>query len=174
MATTQTSKNSKSKAAGGSGKKSASSKKETGAIALLKQDHRDVEKMFEQFEKARSADRKAELALKICKALTVHAQIEEELFYPEARGEVDEDLLDEAEVEHSGAKKLIAEIEAMTPDDRLFDAKVTVLSEYIKHHVKEEEEELFPEAKKSDMDLDAIGEQLAARKQELMAELDGD
>ena len=141
------------------------------AIVLLKADHREVEGYFEEFEKARSDDRKQELAEKICTALTVHATIEEEIYYPaflEATEE--EDLHHEAAVEHEGAKRLIADIEASSPDDEYFDAKVTVLSEMIKHHVNEEEQPdgLFAKSRKSEMDLRALGEQLAARKAELM------
>ena len=141
------------------------------AIALLKADHREVEGYFEGFEKARSDDRKQQLAEKICRALTVHATIEEEIFYPaflEATEE--EDLHHEAAVEHEGAKKLIAEIESSGPDDEYYDAKVTVLSEMIKHHVNEEEKRdgLFAKSRQSEMDLDALGEQLASRKAELM------
>ena len=141
------------------------------AIALLKADHREVEGYFEEFDKARSTDRKQDLAQKICGALTVHATIEEEIYYPaflEATEE--EDLHHEAAVEHEGAKRLIAEIEASGPDDEYFDAKVTVLSEMIKHHVKEEEQPdgLFAKSRQSEMDLDALGEQLASRKAELM------
>ena len=141
------------------------------AIKLLKADHREVEAWFEEFEKSRSDTKKQDLATKICTALTVHAQIEEEIFYPafiEATEE--EDLHHEAIIEHDGAKKLIADIEASGPEDEYFDAKVKVLSEMIKHHVKEEEQSggMFSEAKSSDMDLKALGEQLAARKAELM------
>jgi hypothetical protein len=141
------------------------------AIALLKADHREVEGYFEEFEKARSDARKQELAEKICTALTVHATIEEEIYYPaflEVTGE--EDLHHEAAVEHEGAKRLIADIEASGPDDDYFDARVTVLSEMIKHHVKEEErpDGLFAKSRQSEMDLDALGEELAARKAELM------
>jgi hemerythrin superfamily protein len=141
------------------------------AIALLKADHRQVEEWFEQFESTRSDSTKAQLAQQICQALTVHTTIEEELFYPaflEATEE--EDIHHEAAVEHDGAKKLIAEIEASGPQDDYFDAKVTVLSEMIKHHVKEEEkrEGMFAKARQSEMDLAALGEQLAARKAELM------
>ena len=141
------------------------------AIALLKADHREVEGYFEAFENARSNDRKQELAEKICTALTVHATIEEEIYYPAFLEATDEeDLHHEAAVEHEGAKRLIAEIEASGPDDDYFDAKVTVLSEMIKHHVKEEEQPggLFAKSRQSDMDLDALGEQLASRKAELM------
>jgi hypothetical protein len=141
---------------------------------LLKADHREVEGYFEAFEKARSDDRKQQLAEKICRALTVHATIEEEIFYPaflEATEE--EDLHHEAAVEHDGAKKLIAEIESSGPDDDYYDAKVTVLSEMIKHHVNEEEKRdgLFAKSRQSEMDLEALGEQLAARKAELMNDI---
>jgi hemerythrin superfamily protein len=140
------------------------------AIALLKADHRQVEEWFEQFEKARNDERKQDLATRICNALTVHTTIEEEIFYPaflEATG--DKDTHHEAEIEHEGAKKLIAEIEASTPDDDYFDSKIKVLSEMIKHHVKEEERPggMFAEARKADMDLDELGEQMATRKAEL-------
>src|SRR5436190_2844341 len=114
---------------------------EKDAIALLKADHRQVEEWFAQFEKARDSERKQELATQICNALKVHTTIEEEIFYPAFLDATDEkDIHHEAEVEHNGAKKLIAEIEASSPDDDYFDAKVTVLSEMIKHHVKEEEQ----------------------------------
>ena len=144
------------------------------AIALLKADHREVEGYFEAFEKARSDDRKQQLAEKICRALTVHTTIEEEIFYPaflEATEE--EELHHEAAVEHDGAKKLIAEIESSGPDDDYYDAKVTVLSEMIKHHVNEEEKRdgLFAKSRQSEMDLEALGEQLASRKAELMNDI---
>lgn len=142
------------------------------AVKLLKSDHRQVEEWFEEFEKSRSATKKADLASKICRALTIHAKIEEEIFYPaflEATG--DEDMHHEAEVEHQGAKRLISEIEASGPEDDYFDAKVTVLSEMIKHHVKEEEQRdgMFAKAKAAKMDLKALGEELLERKQELEA-----
>ena len=149
----------------------AKSGAEMDAIQLLKADHRQVEEWFEEFEKSR-ADRKKEiLAHKICTALTVHTQIEEEIFYPaflEATG--DEDMNDEAYVEHQGAKTLMAEIEAGKPGDDKWEAKVTVLSEMIKHHVHEEEmrDGMFAKARKSSMDLDELGSQMAARKKELM------
>jgi hemerythrin superfamily protein len=142
------------------------------AIALLKADHKEVSDMFEKFETARST--KEKLAQQICQALTVHAQIEEEIFYPAARealGEDGKDLLDEAKVEHSSLKELIAAIEASSPQDDLFNAHVKVLGEYTRHHVKEEEGELFPKLRKSDMDLKGIGEQLAARKKALMSRM---
>lgn len=145
--------------------------KHADAIGLLKADHRQVEAWFSQFTRTKNQQKKRQIAIHICDALTVHATIEEEIFYPafiEATG--DKDTHHEAVVEHAGAKKLIAEIQA-APDDDYYDAKVTVLSEMIKHHVKEEEQPggMFSEAKKSDMDLQALGEQLLARKQELQA-----
>ena len=143
------------------------------AVALLKADHRQVEKWFEQFEETESADRKQELATNICNALTIHATIEEEIFYPAFLEATDDmDMHHEAQIEHEGAKRLIAEIEASNPDDEYFGSKVKVLSEMIKHHVKEEEqaEGMFAEARDSDMDLVALGEQMAARKAELESE----
>ena len=140
------------------------------AVALLKADHRAVEELFEKFEKASGDNRKETIAQEICLELSVHAQIEEEIFYPACEGKVEEDLLKESYVEHDGAKVLIAEILAGGPDDDFYDAKVKVLSEEIEHHVQEEEkrmEGLFAQAKKAGLDMDALGEQLAARKQEL-------
>jgi hemerythrin superfamily protein len=143
------------------------------AIELLKDDHRQVEEWFEEFESTNSSAKKQRLATQICEALTVHTQIEEDIFYPafiEATGE--EDIHHEAVVEHESATKLIEQIKASSPDDDYFDAKVKVLSEMIKHHVKEEEKRggMFAEAKKADMDLDDLGAQLAARKAELMGQ----
>lgn len=143
------------------------------AISLLKQDHREVEAFFAQFEKAESKAEKGKLATKICLALTVHARIEEELLYPPAHAEIDHELVDEAQVEHNSAKLLIAEIEQMSPGDHLFDARVKVLSEYIRHHVKEEENEMFPQLKSSGLDLRDLGAALMQRKVELLAELTG-
>jgi hemerythrin superfamily protein len=144
------------------------------AVALLKADHRQVEEWFEQFESSRSANKKQQLATNICNALKVHTEIEEEIFYPAfLKATKDEDMHHEAVVEHDGAKKLIAEIEASGPENDYYDAKVKVLSEMIKHHVKEEEQPsgMFAEAKKSKMDLEELGRQLAARKEELTQEL---
>jgi hemerythrin superfamily protein len=144
--------------------------KQQDAIALLKEDHRTVEELFEKFEKATGDGRKQSIAEEICLDLSVHAQIEEEIFYPACEGKVDEDLLKESYVEHDGAKVLIAEIMAGGPGDEFYDAKVKVLSEEIEHHVKEEEkrlEGLFAQARKAGLDMDALGEQLAARKLEL-------
>jgi hemerythrin superfamily protein len=145
--------------------------KSQDAIALLKEDHRAVEKLFKEFEGARGDGRKQKLAKQICLELTVHTMLEEEIFYPACEGKVDQDLLKEAYVEHDAAKLLVAEIEAGEgQDDNFFDAKVQVLSEEIEHHVKEEEKELFPKVRKADLDLEALGEQLAARKRELLKE----
>jgi hemerythrin HHE cation binding domain-containing protein len=145
------------------------------AVKLLKTDHREVEGMFDEYEQLEADAEKLALFRKIALALKVHTQIEEDIFYPEERGDVEDDLLDEALVEHDGAKKLIAEIEAMQPGEDLYDAKVKVLGEYIKHHVKEEEQPggIFAQAKRGDEDLDAMGEQMKTRKKELMAELGG-
>jgi hypothetical protein len=145
------------------------------AIALLKKDHREVAGWFDEYEQLETDADKLALFNKIALALKVHTKIEEEIFYPEERGDVEDDMLDEAYVEHSGAKKLIAEIEAMKPVEEFYDAKVKVLGEYITHHVKEEEQPggIFAQAKRGDADLDAMGERLKARKQELMAELGG-
>jgi len=145
--------------------------KSQDAIALLKEDHRAVEKLLKEFEGAKGDGRKQKLAQRICLELTIHTMIEEEIFYPACDGKVDEDLLKEAYVEHDAAKVLDAEIEAgKGRDDDFFDAKVQVLSEEIEHHVQEEEKELFPKVRKADIDLDALGEQLAARKRELQKE----
>jgi hemerythrin superfamily protein len=141
------------------------------AIALLKADHREVEGWFSQFEKARSEDKKLALAQKICSALRLHTRLEEELFYPPYYDKTgDKDLHHEALIEHDSAKKLIAEVEASGPDDDYYDAKMQVLSEMIKHHVKEEEQPggMFAKARKSEMDLVAIGERIRSRKHQLM------
>jgi hemerythrin superfamily protein len=142
------------------------------AIALLEADHREVEDYFETYESLTDdADKKA-LADKICLALKVHTQIEEEFFYPPAREKTgDGDLIDEAIVEHMGAKTLIAQIEAGLPGQPLYDAKVKVLGEQVRHHVEEEEQELFPEVRATNLDLEALGAKLAARKAELLAAL---
>jgi hemerythrin-like domain-containing protein len=149
------------------------------AIALLKADHKTVSGLFKEYDKAEDdRARKVELATEICTELTIHAAIEEEIFYPQAREALGDDedgtsLLDEAEVEHGSLKVLIAQIEEALdgagPDEKT-DAKVTVLKEYVEHHVKEEEKELFPKVRKSTMDLAEVGEELRARKEELKAE----
>ena len=145
------------------------------AIALLKADHRNVEKLFSQFEKARGETRKAELARQICLELRIHTQIEEELFYPQSREFLqDDDIVNEAIVEHQAAKDLIEQIEAMEAGEEMFEAKVTVLQEMIEHHVQEEEKEYFPQVQKSEMDLKSVGEAMKMRKQELTAEMGGE
>ena len=153
----------------------ASSKSD--AVALLKSDHRKVEDLFEKYAKARGGERKAALVKEICTELMVHTMIEEEIFYPALRGEAEDDVLDEAQVEHDGAKVLIAELLDSTPDESFYDAKVMVLKEEIKHHVKEEEkpsEGLFAQARDADIDLKELGEQLAERKKELQGQFESE
>ncbi|MBB5984430.1 hemerythrin domain-containing protein [Sphingobium lignivorans] len=149
----------------------------TDAIALLKADHRKVETLFEEFEKARSSNRKQSIAHEICVELKVHTLLEEEIFYPAFRGKIEDDTLDEAYVEHDGAKLLINDIEAGSPEDDFYDAKVKVLSEEIKHHVHEEEmqsEGMFAQCRKTDVDLVALRDQMLALKEELMAKAKSD
>ena len=154
-------------------KKSAPAKKasrQPDAIALLKADHKEVSDMFEAYEHTRSISNKKTLVDKICTALSVHAQVEEEIFYPTVQPAIhDKELVPEARVEHASLKDLIAQIEGVEPDGEMFDAKVKVLSEYVKHHVKEEQNEMFPKVKASSIDLDALGLKMAERKDELMA-----
>ena len=149
---------------------------ETDAFALLTADHRTVKGMFKEFEKLSKQDdvdeEKAQLVRQICNELTVHAQVEEEIFYPALREAIDdEDLMDEADIEHASAKDLIAQLEGMEPGDDHYDARVTVLGEYVDHHVKEEEGEMFSKARKADVDAAELGAQIAERKEELKAEL---
>lgn len=150
------------------------------AVKLLVKDHREVSKLFKAYAKlvkdeAEGAEKQA-LVSEICTMLKAHTAIEEELFYPAARDLIEQDMVDEAVVEHASAKDLISQIEAMQPDEDLYDAKVTVLGEYIEHHVKEEEEEMFPKVLKarSDVDFDELGEQMTARKEELLGEMGAD
>ena len=150
--------------------------RKTNALTLLKNDHEEVSALFEKYEKGRKradATRKESLASQICQALTVHAQIEEEIFYPACREEVEgaEDLLAEAKVEHQSLKKLSAKIESEQPGTEEYDAQVKVLGEYVKHHVKEEQNELFPMVRKSDLDVEEVGQLLSERKVELMGEM---
>jgi hemerythrin superfamily protein len=154
--------------------KSGASTRTPDAIALLTADHKEVKALFTEYEKLCKAEaedsEKEAVAEQICEALKVHATIEEELLYPAARELLDEaDLVDEAEVEHASAKDLIAQIEGMRADEDLYDAKVTVLGEYIEHHVKEEEKELFPKLKKAGLDTKELGVLLAARKEQLLS-----
>jgi hemerythrin superfamily protein len=150
--------------------------KQQDAIALLTTDHKEVKQLFKEFEKLCQKEdvdeEKSDLVEQICSELTIHAQIEEEIFYPAARDAIDEpDIMDEAEVEHTTAKELIAQLGSMEPGDDLYDAKVTVLGEYINHHVQEEEGEMFPKVKKSKLDLGALGDMLSERKQELKEDM---
>ena len=171
MASTKASSRARPKSGSRTSRRAQSeTKKPQDAIQLLKADHKQVKQLFEKFEKAEADTDKQALADTICKALTVHATIEEEIFYPAAYDALDEegdDLLDEAEVEHASAKDLIAQIQSAKAGEPLFDAKVKVLGEYINHHVQEEEGELFPECRTAKMDLKALGEQMAQRKAEL-------
>ena len=151
--------------------------KSQDAIALLKDDHRTVEKLFKQFEEAKGEGRKEKLARQICLELTVHTMLEEEIFYPACQGTVEEDLLKESFVEHDAAKLLIAEIEAGSGQtDEYFDSKVKVLQEEIEHHVEEEEQAggVFAQARKGKLELDELGERMAARKKELVAQFKAD
>jgi len=144
------------------------------AVTLLKADHRHVESLFAQFEKAKDRRTKKGLAQQICTELSVHAQIEEEIFYPACHGKVEDDLRLESYVEHDGAKVLIAELANSNPGDEFYDAKMTVLSEEIKHHVKEEErprEGLFAQARAADLDMAELGKRLAERKKQLLADI---
>lgn len=157
---------------GASHKSTNGNAKTVDAITLLKADHRKVEDLFETYENSKSKSVKAKLAQQICMELTIHATIEEEIFYPAVKGQVEDDMLDEAYVEHDGAKMMIGEILAGNPGDDFYDAKVKVLSEEIKHHVKEEEQRdgIFAQAKKAGVDMMELGVRLAARKAALMKE----
>ena len=153
--------------------KPARSSRAVDAIALLKADHRKVEGLFAKFQKARGIERKEALAAEICLELTVHTKIEEDIFYPACRGEIDGDLWHEAYVEHDSAKVLVREIEKGDPHDEFYDARMKVLSEMIKHHVKEEEKKqgnMFAQAKKAGVDTKALGAQMAMEKKRLVAE----
>lgn len=150
----------------------ASASKPKEAIALLRADHKLVSDLFEEYESARSTSKKKELVKQICTELTVHAQIEEEIFYPAAKQALnDKELIPEATVEHATLKNLIAQVEGVEPDGEMYDAKIKVLSEYVKHHVKEEQNELFPKVKATKLDLIELGAQLTERKEELLAAL---
>jgi hypothetical protein len=150
----------------------------TDAIMLLKHDHREVEDLFEEFENASGKDEKEKIAQQICTELKIHTMIEEEIFYPAFRGKIEDDMLDEAIVEHDGAKVLINDIEAGGPDEEFYEAKVKVLSEQIEHHVEEEEkgkEGMFAQCRETDVDLKELRDRMMTRKQELqqLAESEG-
>lgn len=151
--------------------------KTSDAIALLKADHKAVKSLFKEFEDLMQDedvdDEKIDLVAQICSELTIHTQIEEEIFYPAVRKAIDDsDLMDEAQVEHASAKDLIEQLQSMQPGDECYDARVTVLGEYVIHHVKEEEEEMFPQAKKAKVDLQSLGDMMAQRKEELETEME--
>lgn len=152
--------------------KGKSARQSDDAVAMLTADHKKVKALFKQYAKLKEEEgdeaEKGEIVATICQELTVHASIEEEIFYPAVREVLeDPDLMDEALVEHAGAKDLIAQLEEMNPGDELYDAKVTVLGEQIDHHVEEEEGEMFPKARKAEIDLQELGAQMAERKEEL-------
>jgi len=141
------------------------------AIALLKADHEAVSQLFAEYEKTRSVPNKKALVAEICTALSVHAQIEEEIFYPAVKTALKDKLLvPEATVEHTSVKDLIAQLEGVEPDGEMYDAKVKVLSEYVKHHVREEQNEMFPKVKASSLDMVELGARMAARKDDLLAQ----
>ena len=146
----------------------------TDALAMLKADHDKVKKMFKDFEKleANESEEKAQLVRQACAELKVHTQLENEIVYPAVREAIEEDdLMDEALVEHQAAEELISQLEQMEPGDEMYDAKFTVLGEYVSHHIAEEQKEMFPKAKKAKIDLAGLGEQMMARKQELMKDV---
>ena len=148
-----------------------SAPKAQDATALLRADHKRVSDLFAEYEKTRSPVRKMALVTKICTELSVHAQVEEEIFYPAVKAALkDKELVPEAIIEQATMKALISQVEGVTPDGEMFDAKIKVLSEYVKHHVKEEHTEMFPKAKASKLDLVELGARLTDRKRELMAQ----
>jgi hemerythrin superfamily protein len=148
----------------------SSPRKPQEALTLLRADHKHVSELFEQYEAARTSAQKKKLVHEICTELDVHAQIEEEIFYPAVKAALkDKELVPEATVEHASLKDLIAQIKDVEPDGEMYDAKVKVLSEYVKHHVKEEQNEMFPKVKDTDLDLSELGEQMKQRKEELLS-----
>lgn len=155
------------------GTQKGSRARSTNAIALLKNDHRTVEELFDEYEHARRSDRKKAIVLQICEELTVHAQLEEQAFYPEAQKALGDegDLVEEARVEHASLKWLIAQLESEDSGSETYAAKVTVLKEYVQHHVGEEEKEMFPKLRKTDLDLDELGKTLIEAKAALQANL---
>jgi hypothetical protein len=151
--------------------KTPTSAKPHEATALLRADHKVVSELFAQYEKARATSRKKNLVAKICTELSVHAQVEEEIFYPAVKQALkDHELVPEATVEHATLKDLIAQVEGVEPEGEMFDAKIKVLSEYVKHHVEEEHTEMFPKARKSSLDMVELGLEIAARKKVLLAQ----
>ncbi|MEO8835120.1 MAG: hemerythrin domain-containing protein [Caldimonas sp.] len=151
-------------------KKTKAPPKAQEATAMLRADHKKVSALFDEFEKTRSAKRKKLIVSQICTELTVHAKIEEEIFYPAVKAALkDHELVPEATVEHQSVKDLIALVKDVEPDGEVYDARVKVMGEFVKHHVKEEQNEMFPRAKKTKLDMMALGEQMAMRKAELLA-----
>lgn len=147
------------------------SPKAVEAIKLLRADHKLVHDLFEEYENTNSVKKKKELVAQICTELTVHAQIEEEIFYPAVKQALkDKELIPEATVEHNTLKQLIAEVEGKEPEGEMFDARIKVMSEYVKHHVKEEQTEIFPKAKATRLDMEELGALLMERKEELLAQ----
>jgi hemerythrin superfamily protein len=154
-----------------SAKPQRASRRAPDALRMLRDDHDAVKRLFEQFAASRNDDKKADLAKKICHELTVHTQLEEEIFYPTVREAIDDmDVMDEALVEHGSAKELIEAIEDMGPNDALFDARVTVLGEWVNHHIREEQTQMFPLVRESDLDLRELADRMRARKKELTHE----
>ena len=151
-------------------KKTSAPVRTQDAIAILRDDHKRVSEMFDAFEKTRSDAKKYKIVSDVCAELTVHAQIEEEIFYPAVKAALkDKELVPEASVEHATLKDLISQVEGLKPDGEMYDAKVKVMSEYVKHHVKEEQNKMFPKAKASKLDMKELGARIVSRKQELMA-----
>ena len=151
------------------------SKAAAEALEMLQEDHDKVKKSFKQFEKLDREDAATaeELVRTVCEELKIHTTLEEEIFYPAVRDAIeDEDIMNEAQVEHDTAKILIEQLESMGADDPNFHATFTVLGEYVKHHIEEEEDEMFPQAKKTDLDFEELAERMRSRKQELMGELE--
>ncbi len=144
---------------------------EPRAIAMLKEDHRVFDRLFKEFEEA-TGKRKLDIAQELCLRITMHSKIEEEVFYPAIRGKVDEDEIEEAIVEHQAAETIIEELEEMDGSEELYDAKVHVLGEQLRHHIEEEETEMFEEAKRSGLDLEVIGQRMQAKQDELVREVE--
>ena len=150
---------------------SQSAPKTMGAIEMLRADHKVVSALFAEYEKARFTRKKRAIVARICDELSVHAQLEEEIFYPAVKRALkDTEMVPGAKVEHASLKALIPQVEGVEPYGEMFDAKIKVLSEYVVHHVHEEQNDMFPKAKASKLDLSALGAEMAARKQELQAE----
>lgn len=161
---------SKSSAKPATTRRVAARTKAPDAITLLRDDHKKVSALFEQYEKSRSAAKKQAIVGTICRELSVHATIEEEIFYPAVKAALkDKELVPEAIVEHATVKEFIAKVDGKLPDGEMFDAQIQVMGEYVKHHVKEEQNEMFPKARKTRLDLAELGQRMMDRKQELMA-----